>query len=424
MSQNKQLKYVKGALEKGKPACICFYDDVDYWSASDFIAELKWIENYYEPSEITVSINSSGGNCVDGISVFTAIQNCKTPVTTINEGLAASMASIIWSAGDKCKMKDYALLMIHNPFMTSTNDDDPNQQAIINAFKSQLRTIYMKRFCMDESTVDAIMNGAEGVDGTWFTADEAVAKGFLSADNVIQTESILKNKVAASLQDIKTRISASVMAEAAGLEKPKAQTLTIMDKGVTSQNNNKTMNDQILKIVAGLLNMGDATEAAVTAKITGLKDIEAKYGESQKQLKEVNNQLATVKTELEGAKASVKNLTENLDKTKAELKVYKDAEAAAHKAKVEALVDEAIKACKINKEARESWISMAEANYETAKQALDSIPAREDIPGAIAQQADNKQDAEKGMTEEQRKALAAIDALVGKDFKYRTTDEL
>ena len=74
----KDLKLVKGALEKGKPATMTFFDDVEWWSCDRFVEELEYIENYVQPSEIRILINSAGGNVVEGMKVVKAIQAVAT----------------------------------------------------------------------------------------------------------------------------------------------------------------------------------------------------------------------------------------------------------------------------------------------------------------------------------------------------------
>ena len=109
-----------------------------------------------------------------------------------------------------------------------------------------------------------------------------------------------------------------------------------------------------------------------------------------------------------------------MDKTKATLKVYQDAEAKAKEERVAALIDKAIAECKINKEEHEAYTAMAQNNFELAENVLSKIPARDNL-GQIISQA-NKNNAEKGVQTEQQKVFAKVDEIVGKDFKFRTLD--
>lgn len=67
-----------------------------------------------EQSEISVHINSKGGDAYDGIAVMNLLKNSGKKVTTIIEGIAASAASLIAMAGQKVIMRPSSQLMIHN----------------------------------------------------------------------------------------------------------------------------------------------------------------------------------------------------------------------------------------------------------------------------------------------------------------------
>ena len=123
------------------------------------------------------------------MSVFAKIIDCQIPTECINDALAASMGSIIWAAGDELYMKDYALLMIHNPF----NESGKKYDNVTEAFSKQLKTIYMKRFGLSESEVDDIMNGKEGEDGTFLTSAQAIEKGFISESHIIEKHKSCKS---------------------------------------------------------------------------------------------------------------------------------------------------------------------------------------------------------------------------------------
>ena len=58
-------------------------------------------------------INSGGGNVVQGLRLFDAIKNNVYPITTIANGMAASMGIIILVAGKKIQATEHSTLMIH-----------------------------------------------------------------------------------------------------------------------------------------------------------------------------------------------------------------------------------------------------------------------------------------------------------------------
>lgn len=415
MAKQQEFKFIKGACCTGMPADIFFYTDVDYWSVDNFLWEFDYLINYVNPSKIRIHINSVGGSVIEGMSVFAKIQDCAIPTECINDALAASMGSIIWAAGDELYMKDYALLMIHNPFC-DVNGEKQYDQAT-EAFTLQLKTIYMKRFGLSEEDVENIMNGKDGEDGTFLTATQAIERGFIKADHIIETPKAVKDKINAALKSSKDIAQIKAVY---GLVSPTLSTTTINKQNINSIL--ETMEKNEITVFAALLGLtGEkATSENVSAKINELKAKADKADALQKSLDETKGELTKVNAELTGAKTSIKNLNEDLDKTKATLKVYQDAEAKAKEERVAALIDKAIAECKINKEEREAYTAMAQNNFELAENVLSKIPARDNL-GQIISQA-NKNNAEKGVQTEQQKVFAKVDEIVGKDFKFRTLD--
>lgn len=415
MAKQQEFKFIKGVCSAGSPADIFFYTDVDYWSVDSFLWEFDYLINYVNPSKIRIHINSVGGSVIEGMSVFAKIQDCAIPTECINDALAASMGSIIWAAGDELYMKDYALLMIHNPFCDMNGEKQYNQAT--EAFTQQLKTIYMKRFCLSEEEVENIMNGKEGDDGTFLTAEQAVEKGFVKNDHIIETSKAIKDKIEAALKSSKDVVQIKAVY---GLVSPTLSTITINEQNIKS--NLKTMEKNEITVFAALLGLtGEkATSENVTAKINELKAKADNADAIQKSLDETKGELTKANAELTGAKSSIKNLTEDLDKTKAALKEYQDAEAKAKEEKVTALIDKAIAECKINKDERDVYMTMAQNNFELAENVLSKIPARDNL-GKIISQA-NEDNAGKNVQTEQQKVFAKVDEVVGKDFKFRTLD--
>lgn len=415
----KEFKYIKGAYEQGMPADICFYCDVESWNCEDFLLEFHYLEDYVMPSIIRIHINSGGGRVVDGMSVFAAIQNSKYPTQTINDGIAASMGSIIWAAGKEMFMKDYALLMIHNPFMEMGAADE-NSKAAIEAFKNQISIIYQKRFGMSEEEVKDVMDGKEGVDGTWMTAQQAIEKGFIDQLHIIETPEVVRQRVAAAVEGVRNVKAISLVMESESEIWNKSENHIVEPK-------KEKMTEKDIKVFAAQVGMaeGEITEEKVSARLAQLMKTESEAKASAKELLEAKNELKTVKAdfdkvsiELTGAKKSVENLTNDLKSAKDELQKYRDAEAEALNKSIEEKVDAAIDVCKIGKEDRETWIEMFRNNFELAEKTLATIPAREDLSGKL-NTPEAKDKAKEGMKTEEEKVKEVVDNTVGKDFKFR-----
>ena len=90
------------------------------------IAEESWFDDDVTPQlfkdelmsgsgDITVWINSPGGDCVAAAQIYNMLMDYKGNVTVKIDGIAASAASVIAMAGTKVLMSPVSMLMIHNP---------------------------------------------------------------------------------------------------------------------------------------------------------------------------------------------------------------------------------------------------------------------------------------------------------------------
>ncbi|MBP7786089.1 ATP-dependent Clp protease proteolytic subunit [Patescibacteria group bacterium] len=88
---------------------------IDMGVANTFIAQMLFLESVNPKKDISVYVNSPGGEVYAGVAMYDTIKYIKNDVVTINVGLAASAAALILSAGTKGKR--YALpgshTMIH-----------------------------------------------------------------------------------------------------------------------------------------------------------------------------------------------------------------------------------------------------------------------------------------------------------------------
>jgi len=95
---------------------IFLWGMVDDDSAKHLVERLMYLDALSN-EEIKFYINSPGGYVTSGFSIFDTMKEIKSPVSTICTGLAASMGSILLSAGEKGKrfIQPHARVMIHQP---------------------------------------------------------------------------------------------------------------------------------------------------------------------------------------------------------------------------------------------------------------------------------------------------------------------
>lgn len=88
--------------------------DIDSNLANIVNAQLLFLDSQNN-NEITIYINSPGGSVYDGLAIYDTIHMIKSPVKTVCIGLAASMASILLTAGTKRYALPHSRIMIHQP---------------------------------------------------------------------------------------------------------------------------------------------------------------------------------------------------------------------------------------------------------------------------------------------------------------------
>lgn len=426
-----KFKYVVGEAKTNEPAYMRMYGRIDEYSARNFNDEFLWLQDYVKPSKIIISINSEGGSVLHGMGTYSIIQNSPIETETIIEGLAASMGSVLWAAGTRSYMRDYSVLMIHNPFLSKTTDnnnqsesEDAGTAQMLAAFRKQIETVYTKRFGLTKDKVREIMDGKDGCDGTYFDAKQAVAAGILPAENIIKTSKQVRTKVknqieglveAGAIQEVMASINTEL-----GEIKPLSESSPIPNQNHIENSNSQKMMEKEQEFAFGSvcsqLGLEKTSEvSAVVNRITALMNAEAK-------VKELQASHDALKIQKEGVEAQLANVQDELKTTKSELQAYKDAEKAQRDATIVQFIDNAIADGKISADAKSKWVDMAQNNFEMVQDTLNSIEKREKISQEIANDPTNVENAANGVTEAEKRMKAAVDEIVGPDFKFQSLD--
>lgn len=94
---------------------IFLTEEVNAETSNELIKQLMYLERQDSGKEITLYINSPGGEVISGLAVYDLISLMKSPVRTVCTGTAASMGAILFLAGKKREMLPHTRLMIHDP---------------------------------------------------------------------------------------------------------------------------------------------------------------------------------------------------------------------------------------------------------------------------------------------------------------------
>lgn len=98
-------------LEESK---IFLIDEINAATSDQLIQKLMYLD-MKDLGEITLYINSPGGEVMSGLAVYDYIKTMKSPVRTVCTGDAASMGAIIFLAGEKREMLPHSRILIHDP---------------------------------------------------------------------------------------------------------------------------------------------------------------------------------------------------------------------------------------------------------------------------------------------------------------------
>ena len=412
---------ILGEAKSGEVATIRFFGKVTEESTSQFNAEFDFLENCVRPSLIRVLINSEGGSVLFGMTTYSTISNSKIPTECVIEGIAASMGSIIWAAGDVSLMRDYAILMIHNPFQPSEENGEKEPSDLVKAFTKQIETIYRKRFGLKAEHIRSIMNGEADRDGTFFDAAAAVKAGIIPAANVLHTSKQICDKVKCELlgledtsriQELMQKISASLPPEI-DIKLFEEQTPNLPQTDNTQSMSTEKNNSPEYAAVAATLGMKENYEVKdVMARINSLVAVEAK-------LKETEKSLTDAQTVIAGKDATITNLQNDLSTATASLSTYQLKEANEKKARNETMIEAAIVAGKISRETKADWLAMAESNPELVENTLKGIPEREQISKEIASDPANIQAAAATTKTAEDKMAEKVTQVVGENFEFK-----
>ncbi|MDU2383784.1 MAG: Clp protease ClpP [Finegoldia magna] len=162
-ASNENVLYIDGVIAE------------DSWFDDDVTPKLFASELKNKSGDITVWINSPGGDCIAASRTYTMLLEHKGNVIIKIDGLAASAASVIAMAGTEVLMSPTSLMMIHNPLTVAIGDSKEMQKAIdmIKKVKESIINAYEIKTGLSREEISNLMDGE-----TWFDKNKAIEMGF------------------------------------------------------------------------------------------------------------------------------------------------------------------------------------------------------------------------------------------------------
>ena len=150
------------------------------WYGDEVTPKLFKSELMSGEGNITVWINSPGGDVFAAAQIYNMLMDYKGSVTVKIDGIAASAASVIAMAGTTVQMSPVAMMMIHNPMTIAIGDEGEMEKAIsmLSEVKEAIMNAYEIKTGLSRDRISQLMDAE-----SWFNSTKALELGF--ADNIL-----------------------------------------------------------------------------------------------------------------------------------------------------------------------------------------------------------------------------------------------
>lgn len=147
-------------------------------NSNEIAAKLLLLAAEDDKKDIFLYINSPGGSITAGMAIYDTMQFVPNDIVTVGIGMAASMGQLLLTAGTKGKryITPNARVLLHQPHggFGGTSSEIQTQAKLITSMKHRLAEITAQA---TGKSVDQV--NADGDRDRWFTAQEALAYGFV-----------------------------------------------------------------------------------------------------------------------------------------------------------------------------------------------------------------------------------------------------
>ena len=150
------------------------------WYGDEITPKQFKAELYSESGDITIWLNSPGGDVFAASQIYNMLMDYPGKVTVKIDGLAASAASVIAMAGGEVLISPVAMIMIHNPMTIAFGDTEEMSKAIamLSEVKESIINAYELKTGLSRTKLSHLMD-----EESWFNAKKAVELGF--ADQIL-----------------------------------------------------------------------------------------------------------------------------------------------------------------------------------------------------------------------------------------------
>jgi len=181
------------------------------------IANESWWEDDISPAvflselqagsgDITIWLNSPGGDCIAASRIYAMLMDYKGNVTVKIDGAAFSAASVVAMAGTKVLMAPCSLMMIHNPWTVAIGDSEEmlKASAMLDEVKDAIMNAYQIKTNLNRAQLSNLMDAE-----SFFQVGKAIELGF--ADGMLEDEKLAREPGASNYMFSRRAVTNSLM---------------------------------------------------------------------------------------------------------------------------------------------------------------------------------------------------------------------
>ena len=138
---------------------------------------IQQVKKQPQATSFNVHINSEGGVVDEGFDIYNYLRSLQVPIKTIGNGLVASIATVIFMAGDTRVLKDGTRFMIHLPWggADGTADELENYSKVLRDAENRLLKFYKDNTGLTDEALYPLLKNE-----TWLNNEESLNLGFVT----------------------------------------------------------------------------------------------------------------------------------------------------------------------------------------------------------------------------------------------------
>jgi len=154
---------------------------LDNETGVELIDVIQQVKKQQGATSFNVHINSEGGVVDTGFDIYNYLKSLNVPITTVGGGLVASIATVIFMAGDTRILRDNTQFMIHLPMgeVGGTADEIESYVTSVRQAEKKLIDFYKKETNTTEEAIRPLLTNE-----TWLTNEQAINLGFATQPNL------------------------------------------------------------------------------------------------------------------------------------------------------------------------------------------------------------------------------------------------